>query len=420
LSSASFSDDRDSDLVSIEQVLERVRESERQAKLERLSWTDLRNVISVHPAVLILQNGNAVLALRNRDSADEIVVADPLYENGEEFFLPRDLLEDVWQGDAIVARSVPVQKKYNRGLLVFASAMCVATLSIGVVFTETDAHRVVHSFVGLTRLVASSKGGGSDHIENRSVTEPVESAGENDAKTVFLAADQDTQAGFEAGRSSIGVIEPGSIGIDSTNPNSELPTVASSTSNLEMQPDNTSLPPAPTPQDNGFDTATATPIGESDPSPSSAAAGSVSKSTTEVGSETIVLRPGPQVPSHNMGGSTIASRRDAAATATPGSAAFHSVETTALINRGDALMASGDLTSARQFYERAADAGDGRAALRMGETYDPTFLTQSRLSATRGNALTAAQWYLRAVKLGETDGAILFKAVVSESRRTEP
>jgi len=68
LSSASFSDDRDSDLVSIEQVLERVRESERQAKLERLSWTDLRNVISVHPAVLILQNGNAVLALRNRDS----------------------------------------------------------------------------------------------------------------------------------------------------------------------------------------------------------------------------------------------------------------------------------------------------------------------------------------------------------------
>jgi hypothetical protein len=63
---------------------------------------------------------------------------------------------------------------------------------------------------------------------------------------------------------------------------------------------------------------------------------------------------------------------------------------------------------------------DGRAALRMGETYDPTFLTQSRLSANRGNALSAAQWYLRAVELGETDAAILFKAVVTESRRAEP
>jgi hypothetical protein len=158
LSSAPFSDDFDSDLVSIEQVLEWARQGERQAKLERLSWTDLRNVISVHPAVLILRNGNAVLALRNRDSADEIIVADPLYENGEEFFLPRSLLEDVWQGDAIVSRAVPVQKKYKRGLLIFGSAVCAATLSIGLVFTETDAHRVVHSFVGLARLVTSSKG----------------------------------------------------------------------------------------------------------------------------------------------------------------------------------------------------------------------------------------------------------------------
>jgi hypothetical protein len=428
LSSAPFSDDFDSDLVSIEQVLEWARQGERQAKLERLSWTDLRNVISVHPAVLILRNGNAVLALRNRDSADEIIVADPLYENGEEFFLPRSLLEDVWQGDAIVSRAVPVQKKYKRGLLIFGSAVCAATLSIGLVFTETDAHRVVHSFVGLARLV-TSKGGGSDHIENRSNTKTIEAAARlspngpdpsTASPTASPTADLDTQAGFEAGMSSAAVIEPGSIGTDSARPNSEPPAAVSSTSNAEMQPDNTSVPLAPTPQDNGLDTATAMPIGESDPGPSSAAAGSVSKSTIEVGSETIVLRPNPKVPGHYMGGSTIASRGDSTTTATPGSAAFRAVETTALINRGDALMASGDLTSARQFYERAADAGDGRAALRMGETYDPTFLTQSRLSANRGNALSAAQWYLRAVELGETDAAILFKAVVTESRRAEP
>jgi hypothetical protein len=411
LSSAPFSDDLDSDLVSIEQVLEWARQGERQAKLERLSWTDLRNVISVHPAVLILRNGNAVLALRNRDSADEIIVADPLYENGEEFFLPRSLLEDVWQGDAIVSRAVPVQKKYKCGLLIFGSAVCAAALIVGLALTVSDVHKADRSLVGSAHLLVGSAAGSSDRMVDRSNTEGIDSAAHGPTKGASLMVDLDTQVGFEAGMSSAAVIEPGSIGTDSARPNSELLAVVSSTSNAEMEPDNTSMPLAPTPQGNGLETATAMP-GES--------AGSVSKSTFEVGSETIVLRPSPKVSGHYMGGSTIASRGDSTTTATPGSAAFRAVETTALINRGDALMASGDLTSARQFYERAADAGDGRAALRMGETYDPTFLTQSRLSANRGNALSAAQWYLRAVELGETDAAILFKAVVTESRRAEP
>ena len=41
--------------------------------------------------------------------------------------------------------------------------------------------------------------------------------------------------------------------------------------------------------------------------------------------------------------------------------------------RGDTLLRQGDVKSARLFYERAADAGDGQAALRLGATFDPAF-----------------------------------------------
>jgi len=54
-------------------------------------------------------------------------------------------------------------------------------------------------------------------------------------------------------------------------------------------------------------------------------------------------------------------------------------EIAALRARGDSLLGVGDITSARLFYERASDAGDGRAALRLGATYDPGFLDRVHL-----------------------------------------
>src|SRR5437588_893059 len=92
--------------------------------------------------------------------------------------------------------------------------------------------------------------------------------------------------------------------------------------------------------------------------------------------------------------------------APPGSAAANA----ALIARGDALFVAGDITSARLFYERAADAGDGWAALRLGETYDPDFLARTRIPGNRANAAMAAHWYRRAGALGMAEADILLKA----------
>jgi TPR repeat protein len=90
-------------------------------------------------------------------------------------------------------------------------------------------------------------------------------------------------------------------------------------------------------------------------------------------------------------------------------------EIDSLIARGDALLSRGDFISARLFYERAADAGEGQAALRMGESYDPAFLARSRVAGFRGDALLAARWYLRALELGTPGAEILFKAVAADN-----
>jgi hypothetical protein len=80
---------------------------------------------------------------------------------------------------------------------------------------------------------------------------------------------------------------------------------------------------------------------------------------------------------------------------------FSAAEVAALVARGDAFLAAGDIASARLFFERAADSGDGRAAMRMAVTYDAAFLDRAGLHGVRGDPEQAALWYRRARELGE-------------------
>lgn len=70
-----------------------------------------------------------------------------------------------------------------------------------------------------------------------------------------------------------------------------------------------------------------------------------------------------------------------------------------LLARGDTFLRMGDVTSARSFYERAANAGDGQGAMRMGATFDPTFLGRAGLGSARGDPAQAQSWYRRAIDL---------------------
>jgi hypothetical protein len=73
----------------------------------------------------------------------------------------------------------------------------------------------------------------------------------------------------------------------------------------------------------------------------------------------------------------------------------------ALVSRGDAMVARRDISAARLLYERAAAAGDARAASALARTYDPAFLAEVGARGVHGDAALAAAWYRKAVSLGD-------------------
>jgi len=130
------------------------------------------------------------------------------------------------------------------------------------------------------------------------------------------------------------------------------------------------------------------------------------------------VQPDTVAPSVAPGPATPASARDPKATAAPPPSTdgprLSADEIAALVARGDTLLSAGDLASARLFYERAADAGGGVAAIRLGETFDPLFLGRVHLSGVRGDPAAASFWYRRASDLGATDAVVLLKALETE------
>jgi len=90
-------------------------------------------------------------------------------------------------------------------------------------------------------------------------------------------------------------------------------------------------------------------------------------------------------------------------------------DVSALLERGDALLATGDIASARLFYEEATMAGDAMAALRLGESYDSRFLAVAGLTGVHSDPALAARWYRRASELGASVAEVLLKS--TEDRR---
>ena len=84
-------------------------------------------------------------------------------------------------------------------------------------------------------------------------------------------------------------------------------------------------------------------------------------------------------------------------------------EASDLLDYGDALLSRADIASARLYYQRAADSGSAHAALRLGETYDPSFLAVIGANERMGDILLATKWYQRAVELGALEAKILLE-----------
>jgi hypothetical protein len=77
----------------------------------------------------------------------------------------------------------------------------------------------------------------------------------------------------------------------------------------------------------------------------------------------------------------------------------------AMLRRGEALAALGDISGARRFLERAAEGGSAAAAMAMAETYDPRALARLGVIGLTPDPAAALTWYRRALALGAPDAA---------------
>lgn len=80
-------------------------------------------------------------------------------------------------------------------------------------------------------------------------------------------------------------------------------------------------------------------------------------------------------------------------------------EAARLLVRADQLLALGDVASAREFFELAADAGDATASYKLGQTYDPLFLRQAPVRGIAADLVKAIAWYRRAAEAGSSEAA---------------
>jgi hypothetical protein len=72
-------------------------------KYAHLDWDGLMATRPTSPVIVLLKNGNLVLALGpGRAGAVEVAVWDPLNREGGFFFVTREAFEDAWSGDVVL------------------------------------------------------------------------------------------------------------------------------------------------------------------------------------------------------------------------------------------------------------------------------------------------------------------------------
>jgi TPR repeat protein len=71
-----------------------------------------------------------------------------------------------------------------------------------------------------------------------------------------------------------------------------------------------------------------------------------------------------------------------------------------LFAEGLVAFAKGDIATARAFFVSAAAAGDARALVALGDTFDPATLTRLGVVGLKGDEAKARDYYSRAVSAG--------------------
>ena len=71
-----------------------------------------------------------------------------------------------------------------------------------------------------------------------------------------------------------------------------------------------------------------------------------------------------------------------------------------LCAEGLVAFAQGDIATARAFFVSAAEAGDPRALVALGDTFDPSTLSRLGVVGLKGDGMKARDYYARALAAG--------------------
>jgi TPR repeat protein len=91
-------------------------------------------------------------------------------------------------------------------------------------------------------------------------------------------------------------------------------------------------------------------------------------------------------------------------------------EIASLLKRADGLIASGDVAAARLVLRRAAEAGDGRAAMTLAGTYDPAVLDKLGVHGVVPDLAMARNWYEKARQFGVSEATSQLELLANKQR----
>jgi hypothetical protein len=171
------------------------------------------------------------------------------------------------------------------------------------------------------------------------------------------------------------------------------------------------LEPAPRPTDPPL----ASPVDQ--PTAEPAAASSPSEGPADpIEPSVAALAPAPEPPPAEP--AAAAEPSEVAVPAPPASEAttrgVPSAQVDIVVNRGDEVLATGDIAAARLLYEWAASAGDARAALALGKTHDPLYLAQMRVRGAWADLDKAAEWYKVAEARGSREATLRLASLLKK------
>jgi hypothetical protein len=381
----------DGDTLPIARLVELAGEFKFQAEHSRVDWQGLLTIGFADPILALLKNTNVVILTGDgRDAAEEVAVWDPLHRDSELLFVPRQEFERAWSGDVLRVRLQPSGTSTSPDIpeIIFEQLPDTGRQPVSLGRKQLP---LVRRFCAVAVGIAATVGVG---VGLFLFTRPAAENFMSTSASVSEASERVTEA---------------------TRPKADPGLGRSADREVASVTSTATLPTTNLPESNRA-AAAATPSDEPLPAEGNRLA-ALSARPTSAG-EIRALEPSLAAPM------SVAPTASGVATAEPDTTGSTSApvippaddtlsaaEIAVLLTRGDKAFSSGDVASARLYYGRAASAGDGQAALRLGETFDPVFLDHAHLRSARGDLAAALSWYRRARDMGAAEAEVLLNSL---------